>query len=181
MSRDITGRREWDSNPRWVAPHTLSKRADSAALASLRDAVPGRPPRRPGAVAPRTRQAIVWRARDRRWRPGPVQLQPVNRVRAGRQQLSADPAVCRRSPGRHLRGRGVRQEGCESGRIGTLGKRVWGDSPWVRIPLPPPRGPGWSITVRDHCVDQDLSSTSVRRVRNGSRCVALSVALRIRR
>ena len=30
------------------------------------------------------------------------------------------------------------QEGCESGRIGTLGKRVWGNSPWVRIPLPPP-------------------------------------------
>ena len=28
-------RREWDSNPRWVAPHTLSKRADSAALAPL--------------------------------------------------------------------------------------------------------------------------------------------------
>jgi hypothetical protein len=28
-------RREWDSNPRRVAPHTLSKRADSAALASL--------------------------------------------------------------------------------------------------------------------------------------------------
>jgi hypothetical protein len=36
--RQRTGRlarREWDSNPRWVAPHTLSKRADSAALASL--------------------------------------------------------------------------------------------------------------------------------------------------
>src|ERR1044072_2901100 len=30
------------------------------------------------------------------------------------------------------------REGCESGRIGTLGKRVWGNSPWVRIPLPPP-------------------------------------------
>ena len=30
-----TERREWDSNPRWVAPHTLSKRADSAALAPL--------------------------------------------------------------------------------------------------------------------------------------------------
>ena len=29
-------------------------------------------------------------------------------------------------------------EGCESGRIGTLGKRVWGNPPWVRIPLPPP-------------------------------------------
>ena len=32
-------RREWDSNPRRVAPHTLSKRADSAALASLRGSV----------------------------------------------------------------------------------------------------------------------------------------------
>src|SRR6185436_3580251 len=31
-------RREWDSNPRWVAPHTLSRRADSSALASLRGA-----------------------------------------------------------------------------------------------------------------------------------------------
>ncbi len=30
-----TWRREWDSNPRKVALHTLSKRADSAALASL--------------------------------------------------------------------------------------------------------------------------------------------------
>jgi tRNA(adenine34) deaminase len=28
-------------------------------------------------------------------------------------------------------------EGCESGRIGTLGKRVWGNPPWVRIPPPP--------------------------------------------
>ena len=71
-------------------PHTLSKRADSAALASLQ------------GVVPRTGQAIVSYARDRRWRPGPVQLQPVNRVRAGRQQLSADPAVCRRSPDRHM-------------------------------------------------------------------------------
>ena len=36
---DITTdeRREWDSNPRWVAPHTLSKRADSAALAPLQE------------------------------------------------------------------------------------------------------------------------------------------------
>src|SRR5829696_6536505 len=29
------------------------------------------------------------------------------------------------------------REGCESGRIGTLGKRVWGNPPWVRIPPPP--------------------------------------------
>ncbi len=28
-------RRRWDSNPRWVAPHTLSRRADSSALALL--------------------------------------------------------------------------------------------------------------------------------------------------
>ncbi len=28
-------------------------------------------------------------------------------------------------------------EGCESGRIGTPGERVWGNPPWVRIPLPP--------------------------------------------
>src|SRR5262249_16268963 len=33
-----------------------------------------------------------------------------------------------------------RREGCESGRIGTLGKRVWGNPPWVRIPLPPQTG-----------------------------------------
>ena len=39
-----------------------------------------------------------------RWRPGPVQPRPVNRVRAGRQQLSAEPGECRRSPGRYLRG-----------------------------------------------------------------------------
>ena len=82
------------------------------------------------------------RPRLRMWRSGPVQLRTVNRVRAGRQQLSADPAVCRRSPGRHVRGRGHRLlEGCESGRIGTLGKRVWGNPPWVRIPLPPPSRP----------------------------------------
>ena len=37
-------------------------------------------------------------------------------------------------PGHERRGT---REGCESGRIGTLGKRVWGNSPWVRIPLPP--------------------------------------------
>ncbi len=41
------------------------------------------------------------------------------------------PSRLRRSP--------ERREGCESGRIGTLGKRVWGNSPWVRIPLPPLR------------------------------------------
>ena len=44
---DRRERREWDSNPRWVAPHTLSKRADSAALASLPD-VTGQPPGLPG-------------------------------------------------------------------------------------------------------------------------------------
>ncbi len=49
-------------------------------------------------------------------------------------------------------------EGCESGRIGTLGKRVWGNPPWVRIPLPPPKpgarfrtdpGPGHFLPALD--------------------------------
>ena len=82
------------------------------------------------------------RVRTRRWRPGPVHPQPVNRVRAGRQQLSAESEECRRPPGRLLRVWANRYpEGCESGRIGTLGKRVWGNSPWVRIP-PSPLSPG---------------------------------------
>ena len=57
-------------------------------------------------------------ARLRMWRPGPVQRQPVNRVRAGRQQLSAEPAVCRRSPGRALRWR------AQSARRSRLGGRA---------------------------------------------------------
>ena len=51
--------------------------------------------------------------------------------RAPRLARSTREATRRRVPSRPL-------EGCESGRIGTLGKRVWGNSPWVRIPLPPP-------------------------------------------
>ncbi len=31
----LAQRRGWDLNPRWVAPHTISNRADSAALAPL--------------------------------------------------------------------------------------------------------------------------------------------------
>ena len=41
-----------------------------------------------------------------RWRSGPERLRPVNRVRAGRQQLSAELARCLRAPGRHLEGPG---------------------------------------------------------------------------
>src|SRR5262249_52775450 len=50
--------------------------------------------------------------------------------RAPRLARSTREATRRRVPSTPL-------EGCESGRIGTLGKRVWGNSPWVRIPLPP--------------------------------------------
>ena len=50
--------------------------------------------------------------------------------RAPRLARSAEEATRRRIASTPL-------EGCESGRIGTLGKRVWGNSPWVRIPLPP--------------------------------------------
>jgi hypothetical protein len=51
--------------------------------------------------------------------------------RAPRLARSTEEVTRRRVPSCPL-------EGCESGRIGTLGKRVWGNSPWVRIPLPPP-------------------------------------------
>ena len=37
-----------------------------------------------------------------------------------------------------VRQQAATREGCESGRIGTLGKRVKGNLPWVRIPPPPP-------------------------------------------
>ncbi len=48
------------------------------------------------------------------------------------------PADTLPPPGQQESARDIR-EGCESGRIGTLGKRVWGNPPWVRIPLPPPQ------------------------------------------
>ena len=67
-------RREWDSNPRRVAPHTLSKRADSAALASL----PGGGDR---TCTLRSGSPAAW--------TGPARRDPVNRVRSGRKQLSA--------------------------------------------------------------------------------------------
>ena len=47
------------------------------------------------------RRATCPSARSRVWRSGPVQSEPVNRVRAGRQQLSAGTPMCRRSPDRH--------------------------------------------------------------------------------
>jgi hypothetical protein len=61
------------------------------------------------------------------------------RERAGGHDSLVDPDRHPRAPV---------EEGCESGRIGTIGNRVWGNPPWVQIPLPPPRpgsrfpGPG---------------------------------------
>ncbi len=94
---DVIWRRVWDLNPRRLSPHTLSKRAHSAALATLRDPL--------GAGSGSRGYRDLSNARSGVWRSGPVQREPVNRVRAGRQQLSAGPAVCRRSPGRHSRER----------------------------------------------------------------------------
>ena len=51
--------------------------------------------------------------------------------RSSLSELSAPPAVVL-GPGH--------PEACESGRIGTTGNRVWGNSPWVQIPPPPPYG-----------------------------------------
>jgi hypothetical protein len=94
-------RREWDSNPRKVALHTLSKRADSAALAPLLNHWPAaeettRPETqdsRPLDVSSPTKMPSEcvagsleprWITRRVRWRPGPVQWAPVNQVRTGR-------------------------------------------------------------------------------------------------
>ncbi len=58
----------------------------------------------------------------------------------------------------------VHRERCESGRIGTLGKRVKGNLPWVRIPPSPPenlrsRHPVGSKKQNDaYCVDIAKSS-----------------------
>ena len=67
------------------------------------------PPGVPRAQRAEQRAQAILSARpaSRMWRSGPVQRRPVNRVRAGRQQLSAESAVCRRSPGRHLRWRAL--------------------------------------------------------------------------
>ena len=77
----------------------------------------GRHPRaagRPGQRSRCRRYADPGRALVRR--SGPVQSEPVNRVRAGRQQLSAEPAVCRRSPDRHHEGTAHRVVGAAEGR-----------------------------------------------------------------
>src|SRR5579875_296255 len=89
-------RRRWDLNPRWVAPHTISSRADSAALALLLVREPGY---RLSVGCPGGLTSGFRRARRRARRPGPAQRPPVNRVRVGRQQLSAGEAVCRSQPG----------------------------------------------------------------------------------
>ena len=89
-------RRGWDLNPRSLAGHTISNRADSAALALLRagnaprgaraaptgySAAPQTSARRGPLSCPSPRRLVRWL--------GPAQRAPVNRVRVGRQQLSA--------------------------------------------------------------------------------------------
>ena len=73
-------RRRWDLNPWTLAGHTISSRADSAALALLR-----------AAWAASGELSSRGTARRSVRRPGPAQRALVNRVRAGRQQLSAGP------------------------------------------------------------------------------------------
>ena len=60
-----------------------------------------------GAGSGREGYRVSFSARSGVWWSGPVQQASVNRVRAGRQQLSAEPLVCRRSPGRHSRERAL--------------------------------------------------------------------------
>ena len=49
----------------------------------------------------------------------------MNRVRAGRQQLSADLAVCRRSPGRHTRGTSTAATGIPGGVRERPNRHAW--------------------------------------------------------
>jgi hypothetical protein len=50
------------------------------------------------------------------------------------------------------------EEGCESGRIGTIGNRVWGNPPWVQIP-PSPLCQGWArLSCRAHPGTRSLRS-----------------------
>ena len=67
------------------------------------------------AVIGRDRYAALRRVLVRR--SGPVQPEPVNRVRAGRQQLSAEPLVCRRSPDRLTRTRPSSRPVASGGRL----------------------------------------------------------------
>jgi hypothetical protein len=129
-------RRRWDLNPRLLSQHTISNRADSAALARLLDSSPVRlvETRLPHLglsclVAP----LLFWA----RW-PGPAQRPLVNRVRVGRQQLSAGMAGCRSQPGHRARHR----SGCASGARDSMGR---GSPVCIRTgPFrPSPVSPAW--------------------------------------
>ena len=105
----------------------------------------GQFPRRPrrGTSLPRAargrdemRPTSLWDVAARCWVrwPGPAQRPLVNRVRVGRQQLSAGMAGCRSQPGRRTEHRAVLSE--RMGRLGRHGRRS------LRFPLSAlPAGP----------------------------------------
>ena len=119
-------------NPRLLSQHTISNRADSAALARLRVCSPVRLVPRAGNGWPRGRPGfggLSWQGSQCRcWvrRPGPAQRPLVNRVRAGRQQLSAGMAVCRSQPGRRTEHR----TRCQSAPVGSA---PMADDPFVSL------------------------------------------------
>ena len=90
------------------APMAPRLSRSSGSLAARAGSVAGPTSGRAGAVTSAFR-------RSRRWvrRPGPAQRPLVNRVRVGRQQLSAGEAVCRSQPGR----RTERRLGVGAGRL----------------------------------------------------------------
>ena len=64
-------------------------------------------------------------------------------------------------------------EGCESGRIGWSRKPLWGNPPWVQIPLPPPRVVTQSFPTGSGAPSPGAGDRAVRWRRRRRRCSGL--------
>ena len=143
-NRPRSRRTSWRRTRSWRAPPQRPRRGQTS---SWSDPPPLRRAEErdgPGARAlswsctkPARVEPLAWIPRRARcwvrW-PGPAQRPLVNRVRVGRQQLSAGMAGCRSQPGRRTEHRAVVSE--RMGRLGRHGRRP------LRLPLPAlPAGP----------------------------------------
>ena len=111
-------------------------------------------------------------ARCWEWRPGGLRRPGGSAESCCLPALTRFTGTRRTGPGHHtqkrathntisssVRARVTGREGCQSGRMGTLGKRVRREPPWVQIPHPPRTSPQQSrsevpfsrYTERGHC------------------------------